>query len=109
MANLTTDIRKYEVYLGETFLDRLIIPLTNLKDKERNDAVRENRERAKCVAFAILLTKEHTNHVVVSKGIIDMIEKSGMTCALKTGRKYLRKMMELGLIEYMFEKDGMSY
>lgn len=109
MSKLTDDIRKYEIYLGETFLDRLIIPLTGLKDKERNDAVRENRERAKCVAFAILLTKEHTNHIVVSKGVGDMIEKFGMTCTLKTGRKYLNKMMELGLIEYMFEKNGMSY
>ena len=109
MGNLTDDIRKFEVYLGETFLDRLIVPLDGLKDKERNDAVRENRERAKCVAFSILLTKEHTNHIVVSKGIGDLVMKSGMSCTLKTGRKYVRKMMELGLIDYMFEKDGMSY
>lgn len=109
MANLTTDIRKFEVYLGETFLDRLLIPLTGLKDKERNVAIRENRERVKCVAFAILLTKEHTNHIVVSEGIGDLVTKSGMTCTLKTGRKYVKKMMELGLLEYMFEKNGMSY
>lgn len=109
MGKLTDDIRKFEVYLGETFLDRLLIPLTGLKDKERNVAIRENRERAKCVAFAILLTKEHTNHIVVSKGIGDLVTKSGMACTLKTGRKYVRKMMELGLLEYMFEKDGMSY
>ena len=109
MEKLIADIRKFEVYLGETFLDRLIIPLAGLKDKERNVAIRENRERAKCVAFAILLTKKHANHIVMSKDISDLVVKSGMACTLKTGRKYVKKMMELGLLEYMFEKDGMSY